>query len=248
MSTARKNKGSALLWGPPGRPRRGPKPALSVERIVEAAIGLADEGGLEAVSMERLAQRFGFTTMSLYRYVPGKPELLELMIDAGIGPGPVLHGAAADWRGRLESWARQLWAGLHRRPWILEATGKLRVMGPNELSWLEAGMGALSSTGLSVRERQGACLAVLAQVRGMAQFSVGRRGGPKELTSAQWEVVTRRLLVEREAEFPQVAELVSAAGRAQGLDALRFGLACILDGLGLLIAGKEAQAIISLRE
>ena len=70
-----------LLWGQPERPNRGPKPGLSVERIVRVAIEIADAEGLPAVSMQRVASEFGFTTMSLYRYVPGKNELIDLMIE-----------------------------------------------------------------------------------------------------------------------------------------------------------------------
>ena len=77
-----------LLWGLQERPRRGPKPGLSLERIVDAAIGLADAGGLAAVSMARVAAELGFTTMSLYRYVPTKDDLLELMVDAASGLPP----------------------------------------------------------------------------------------------------------------------------------------------------------------
>ena len=76
------------LWGlrGPGRARGGPKPALSLERIVAAAVELADAGGLAALSMSRLAEKLGFTTMSLYRYVASKDDLLVLVLDAALGP------------------------------------------------------------------------------------------------------------------------------------------------------------------
>lgn len=74
-----------VLWGPGPRPTRGPKPALSLERIARAGIEAADSDGLAAISMQRVAERLGFTKMSLYRYVPGKAELIALMTDTAIG-------------------------------------------------------------------------------------------------------------------------------------------------------------------
>ncbi|MFD2395957.1 TetR family transcriptional regulator [Prauserella oleivorans] len=70
-----------LLWGVSTKASRGPKPKLSLERIVTTAIDIADREGIDALSMQRLAAELGYTTMSLYRYVPSKEDLLELMID-----------------------------------------------------------------------------------------------------------------------------------------------------------------------
>src|SRR3984957_4776793 len=77
-----------LLWGTRDRPRRGPRPSLSLDRIVAAAISLADEEGLANLSMQRLAERLGCAKMALYRYVPGKSELVALMVDAALGDPP----------------------------------------------------------------------------------------------------------------------------------------------------------------
>ncbi|UNO41949.1 TetR/AcrR family transcriptional regulator C-terminal domain-containing protein [Streptomyces sp. MST-110588] len=80
-----------LLWGGRERPSRGPKPALSLDRITRTAIAIADLGGLAAVSMQRVAGELEFTKMSLYRYVPGKSELVALMIDTAMGEPPNLE-------------------------------------------------------------------------------------------------------------------------------------------------------------
>src|SRR5438105_13318066 len=107
-----------LLWGPGKRPSRGPKPGLSLERIVLAAIAIADAEGLSAVSMQRVAAECGFTTMSLYRYVPSKNELLDLMIDTAVGQPPKLHEIPGGWRPKLAEWAWQTWSGFHQHPWF----------------------------------------------------------------------------------------------------------------------------------
>src|SRR3954454_975615 len=72
----------ALSWGVAEHPQRGPKRELSIERIVDTAIEVADTDGLGAVSMSRIATELGFTTMSLYRYVTSKDDVLALMQDA----------------------------------------------------------------------------------------------------------------------------------------------------------------------
>src|SRR5688500_2426129 len=91
----------ALLWEMDHRPTRGPKPALTLERIVTAAITIADAEGLAGLSMRRVAAELGVGTMSLYRYVPGKGELLDLMIDR-INEAPRGDAGELGWRGVLE--------------------------------------------------------------------------------------------------------------------------------------------------
>src|SRR6266496_4469960 len=107
---ATKVSSAELLWGQRERPSRGPKPGLSLDGIVRAAIKIADAEGLDAVSMQRVAAEFGFATMSLYRYVPGKSELIDLMIDTAIGPPPDLSVIPGGWRPKLTVWARHTWA------------------------------------------------------------------------------------------------------------------------------------------
>ena len=224
-----------LLWGATERPRRGPKPVLSLERIVGAAVAIADVHGLDAVSMERVAKEFGFTTMSLYRYVPGKAELIDLMIDLGLGEPPALDASRA-WRSQLEDWARRLHSIFNEHPWALAATGRLRVMGPNELKWLEVGLHALSGTGLTASERRAACLAVLGQVRSMAQFSVNT----SRLTGEQWERATRALMKEHGGAYPELSRALAAKPSSRR-DPFRFGLRCVLDGIGLLVARRSGD-------
>ena len=95
-----------LLWGRRERNERGPKRGLTVERIVTAAIELADAEGLDAASMRRVADRLGVGAMSLYRYVPGKTELLELMLDTIHGEDRA-EAPTGNWREQLAWLARR---------------------------------------------------------------------------------------------------------------------------------------------
>jgi AcrR family transcriptional regulator len=227
-----------LLWKEAPRARRGPKPALSVERIVDAAIALADEHGLAAVSMERVASEFHFTPMALYRYVPGKAELVDLMIDRAVGPPPVLGGEGDSWRTKLENWAQALWSMFHRHPWALEATNRLRVMGPCELAWLEAGLSALATTRLPLGERRSACVVLLGHVRNTAQFSVSLPRGHSGITSEQWGTATRALIQDRAEQYPRLLAVLSAPPPEEAQeDTLAFGIRSVMDG----IAAREQR-------
>src|SRR6266536_4823913 len=90
----------ALLWRTSERASRKGKPDLSVEVIVRTAIELADTAGLTALSMRRVAERLGVGTMSLYTYVPGKAELLDVMLD--VVYAETTEPTDPTWRARLE--------------------------------------------------------------------------------------------------------------------------------------------------
>jgi AcrR family transcriptional regulator len=231
-----------LLWGPRPRPARGPKPALSVQRIARAAIEVADAEGLGAVSMQRIADELGFTKMALYRYVPGKAELVALMVDTAADAPPLLDGGSGGWRAQLGQWARRLLAVLQRHPWLLEATVGPRIMGPNELGWLERAVAALDGTGLDGGEQLDAVVVILGHVRTIAQQSRTPMGTPQHDPEEQLGAVIAELLQTHGARYPAlVAALASASGRGSQGTALDFGLERIFDGLGVLITQRSAH-------
>ncbi|MFJ3927879.1 TetR/AcrR family transcriptional regulator [Streptomyces sp. NPDC090022] len=249
-----------LLWGPqpPVKPARGPKRGLTLDGIAAAGVGIADGEGLGAVSMQRVAGELGVTKMALYRYVPGKAELVALMVEsamagvplpeaeAGAGAGAGLPGAG--WRARLGEWARALLVGFQRHPWLLEATVGVRVMGPRELAWLERALAALEGCGLSGAEAMDAVVLLTGHVRGIAAQGQGQgvaesaggeaggAGGP----DAQLTAVLGEVMREHGDRYPALAAaLVSAAGGGGQDQALEFGLERILDGLGLLMEQRK---------
>lgn len=228
-----------LLWGEKVEPSRGPKPGLSVKQIARAAIEIANAEGLEAVSMQRVARACGVTTMALYRYVPGKADLVALMIDMGIGEPPALDTVPGGWRAQLEQWARLIWDAFHRAPWSLEATAPVRLMGPNELGWFEAAVGALAGTGLNGAEAVDAVLVVLNHVRSMAQYSVERMRRQQGGSGERWEAAVAGVLQKHGDRFPALrAAMASGAfGTPEG-GALEYGLGLVLDGIGMRIAAR----------
>src|SRR5262249_57158244 len=109
--------GLDLLWGRRSKGRTGPRPELSIDAIVQAAVAIADAEGLDAVSMARVARSLGFTAMSLYRHIDGKDELLQLMWNASAQGAEQLELEGEDWRERLRRWALVQRDMIDRHPW-----------------------------------------------------------------------------------------------------------------------------------
>jgi AcrR family transcriptional regulator len=142
-----------LLWGRRERGKRGPRPGLSVDAIVEAAVRVADAEGLEAISMARVAAELGFTTMSLYRYVTSKDELLQLMFDASALGAESLVLEGDDWRAKMRHWAILQREVLDLHPWITQLPMPAPPMAPNSLHFMEHGLAAFDGTGLADGEK-----------------------------------------------------------------------------------------------
>ncbi len=127
----------ALLWGRHPSPSRGPRPGLDVPTIVRAAITLADSDGLEGLSLRKIADELGCSAMTIYTYVHGKAELLDLMLDAVLGEIDVAPKKGS-WRSREEAFARDLAAHYERHSWVLQVSYARALLGPNELAVYEA--------------------------------------------------------------------------------------------------------------
>ena len=179
-----------LLWGRQQQPSRGPKPAVTLAGIAEAAIRIADAEGLEAVSMQRVAGDLPVTKMALYRYVPGKTELIAVMSDLAMGPPPLAWRSAVA-RG-AETWSLDLYAAFARHPWLLQSTIGRRLLGPNELAWMECGIKALTDSGLSGGEQFDSILVLTSHVRNLAQQSTTFPGHTTGLTEDDMQSVPGR--------------------------------------------------------
>jgi len=153
------------LWGKPPAGRRGPKPALSVAQIVEAAYVIADEQGLAAVSMARVAEAVGCSPMALYRHVKNKDELLILLADRLCADLP-RPDRDLGWREGLAAWMRAQVDLAVRKPWFLDLPIAATLPGPNRLTWIDLGFYYLRDVALPAEEK----LAILGIV---AQYALG---------------------------------------------------------------------------
>lgn len=236
----------ALLWGERGRSGRRPRPGLSLDRVVDAAVEIADADGLGQVSMSRVAQRLGFTTMSLYRHVSSKEELLLLMEDAAIGVPPSQPDPAAGWRAGLERWARDQLAVFHRHPWLLQLPISGPPVAPGSLAWFDNALRALGPTGLNPGEKVGVVMLVSSYVRTEAQLSrdlllaaeasAAAEGAPGEKPMPYGRMLAKVIDADR---FPALLEVVES-GVLDGPEGyseedFAFGLGRVLDGVEVLV-------------
>ncbi|WP_346349041.1 TetR/AcrR family transcriptional regulator C-terminal domain-containing protein [Rhizohabitans arisaemae] len=191
----------ALLWRDPNAEavRPGPKPGLSVEAIVDAAIAVADAGGMAALSMRAVGERLSCSGMALYTYVPGKAELIDLMYDRALGELPVHYpGEDDEWREALISWARDTCAFYVRHPWMLQVSQARPVLGPGEHRFLETLACVLCRTGLRPAVLRPVVGTLLHLVRGCAQTIADARWAPAVTGTFEheWWYARSRLLAE----------------------------------------------------
>jgi AcrR family transcriptional regulator len=229
----------ALLWRETEPPRRGPRPRHSADDVVEAAIAIADADGLDAVTMRAVADRLGTSPMSLYTYVPGKAELLDLMLDAiylAMPRAPLrLH-----WRARVRAVAAANRELFERHPWAARISTARPPLGPGLMAKYEYELEALDGLGLSDIEMDAALTFLLAFVQANAVAAQDHANAPG--TDADWWAQAGPLLarVVDPERYPLAARVGSAAGAEQGgaYDAERayaFGLERVLDGVSALI-------------
>jgi AcrR family transcriptional regulator len=235
--------GIELAWGLRDRPHRGPRPGLSLERIVAAGIKVALTDGLAALSMARVAGELGVATMSLYRYVTAKDDLLTLMVDAALGlPPPPAEGE--DWRAGLTRWAVGVRAVYQRDPWTLRVPISAPPFGPNNVAWLEAALRTLAAAALSEAEKVDTVLLVSFFVRSEATLSadIAAAWSGSEPAFGYGELLAQ---LTDALHFPALHRAIAAGAFADSdPDAyFRFGLGRILDGVEALAgAGRRSTA------
>jgi AcrR family transcriptional regulator len=237
-------RGVALAWGVAANPQRGPKREMSVERIVDVAVDLADAGGLPAVSMAAVASELGFTPMSLYRYVTAKDDLVLLMQERGIGVPPESIVEADGWRAGLDAWTRATVAIYLEHPWMLDIPIASTPVTPNNLAWLESALQVLESVPISLNDKASIVLALIAQARWESHVSRGyaeaaRAAGatPDDLEIAATVILDQLVTPE---EFPFVHAALKAGVFSPDADPadnpFAFGQSRVLDGIESYLA------------
>jgi AcrR family transcriptional regulator len=232
-----------LLWGEGVRPSRGPKPSLTLDRIVAAAIAVADRDGVVALSMRRVAAELDVGTMSLYRHVPGKTELLALMLDTVSDPGDsVAHAAGRDWRGLLELAAHGTYQLYLRHPWLLQVNWTRPALGPNSVAAADFFISALDGLGLTDQERISVMIMVDGYVTGVARqriqhSSLAAETGitDEEFWSQQYPFLERAM---ESGRYPAMAAMGEDAFEAGWDETFEFGLHRILDGIAAFITTR----------
>ncbi|GAA1601017.1 TetR/AcrR family transcriptional regulator [Kribbella sancticallisti] len=199
----------ALMWGLRAVSKRGPKPSLTVEDIVRAAIEIADAEGLAAVSMARVAERLGNSTMALYRHVKSKDDLLVVMQDAALErPRPMPDGV--DWRTALVFWADGVMTAVRKHRWYSKLAISGPPAGPNNLAWFDAALGALDGTGLSEESKVGVVMGLMTYIQGQMRLSLDLAAAYADHpdTFSRYGATLARVIDPR--EYPALAQVLAA--------------------------------------
>jgi AcrR family transcriptional regulator len=228
-----------LLWDPPVPSARGPKQRLTLVQIVEEAMALAAENGVEALSMRALATRLGVGAMSLYTYVPGRDELFELMVDRAWSVREKAD-PALPWRAQVEHHAREAWVMYRRFPWLVQSNLWRMPLGPHVLDVQEDLYRAVRATGLPAYDVARVTGLVESHVFGLARSRIAdtslvartgvSNGDYWESRSSFWGTYYRR------DRFPTMTWIWENRGFDQPVgEEPEFGLGLLLDGVELLV-------------
>ena len=223
---------------------RSPRLGLSLERVVQSGIELADSDGMGAVSMKRVAERLGFTTMSLYRYVASKDELLLLMHDTCWQPPPGLDVPLDTWRDGLARWTHEQHLIMQRHPWLDEVRFIERAGTPSQIAWMDLGLRALTGAPLTEYLKLAVLLLLGGYVSSQARLAgatvegarQGLFGQPDQATEALGELLRTVVSAER---FPALhAAIVGGAfapPESPTYAPFDLGLGLMLDGVDELM-------------
>ena len=236
----------ALLWRTQERVSRKGKPDLSVDRIVQAGIELADTDGLKALSMRRVAEALGVGTMSLYTYVPGKGELIDVMVDTV--QAVTGREATEGWREHLTYVARENLALYRRHPWLLQVSPSRTVLGPQVAAKYDFELRGLEGIGLTDVEMDATVALVNGYVHGAVRSDVEARQVIQRsgMTDKEWWLahVPHLDKIADAQRFPLATRVGTTVGSEfdapyDSDHAFEYGLARLLDGVSALVENRS---------
>ncbi|NUP81487.1 MAG: GntR family transcriptional regulator [Nonomuraea sp.] len=232
-----------------GKARRGPVPSdndVTRDRIVTAAVEIADAEGLSELTMRGVASRLGVATMSLYRHVGGKDDLLLLMIDQVTRAFPLPKEPPRGWRAGLETSARVQWAGCLAHPWMAQVTSLTRPLpSPSLIAHTEWVLAALEGSALDATGRMHVHTLLYSFVQGLAA-NIEREQRARNatgLTADEWMTAQEDIFqaLSASGRLPAFGRAIEELGGDFDLDLDRlfeFGLSALLDGLTGLVEGR----------
>lgn len=230
------------VWDRPDRGLRGPMPSWSRDRIAAAAVALADDDGIDGVSMRTLAAALGTRATSLYRYVDSKDELIELMVDAVMAE--LRFRPAGGWRTDLTASATEFRDLILRHPWMAAHGAGLRNFGPNAVQHREHMLEAIDGYGLVIDQMLIIVETLEAFVRGhtlaeLAERDAVRRSGLTQDAWGKTQVSYISTLMET-GRYPLLARVILDAHAPHDADRLQhsfeLGLERVLDGIAITLS------------
>ena len=210
---------------------------LNVERTLQVALVIADDEGLEAVTMRRLAREMGVEAASLYHHVKGKTQILDGLVEA-VATEIEAPGPSTDWQMAITQRAHNTRASLRRHPWAVSLMASRTSPGPATLGLLETGIRCFREGGFSVRQAAHAISVVDSYVHGFVLQEVNL---PFRSESELAAMTTAIMETFPASEFPHLFEMtvqyVLQPGYDYG-DEFDSGLKVVLDGLTELLVER----------
>jgi AcrR family transcriptional regulator len=239
-----------LLWRhrTARRATTGRPPRLTVDGVVAAGIALADEEGLAAASMARVAARLGVATMTLYTYVPARADLVELMVDEVLGrrglPGPGQE-RPAHWRDQIQLYADRTLAMYREHPWLTQVSRVRPPLGPGTLGETEYVLSTLGAVPVAARNRAAVTIIMFVTAAARQEGETAQLRRVSGQSNDAWWLQRGELWEDwfDGGQHPAMTDLWNAGGfdtgpDEQAADAFRFGLELLLDGIGAGPAGS----------
>ena len=212
---------------------RPPRSPLSRERILRAAIALADEGGIESLSMRKLGQELGVEAMSLYNHVANKDDIEDAIVEIALNEIE-LPSAEADWKAAIRQTAISAHEAFVRHRWACSLLMRVPRVSPVRMRWMESVLRTLREAGFSADMTHHAYHALDSHITGFTLWQVSMPFETKEELVDLAEGFLREIPVD---EYPYViehAEQHIAPSSPDGKTEFEFGLDLILDGLARL--------------
>lgn len=234
----------ALLWDPPERPAKGRPARFTLPEVVDAGLAVVTSGGLDALSMRRVAAELGVGTMTLYTYVPGRTELIDLMIDRVYGD--LSHApAGTPWRAALSQWLTEFWGLYQRHPWLLQTNMWRAPLAPHVLDAQEAGARCLIDTPLTEMQVAKTMSLVEAVLQGTARSAIAEvaEGAATGLdTDAYWESMSSFWVDHFDPErYPVMTRIYEAGGYEDTHNTFEEARDQLLDSVELIIDQAAAR-------
>lgn len=232
------------LQTPWNRPSESRPAGLSREAIVAAAIEIADEEGLEAVSIRRLATRLETRPMSLYSHIETKDELIDLMVDEVMGETHLPGEVPEDWREALRQIAQRSRAAARAHPWMIATAFRRPLLGPKALRHVDQSLAAVSTLDLPFERKRAVLLSVDTYTLGYVRWEVlsphakpGGWGGDELPSHEQIDAYLREQV--ESGEYPHLAAIASS-DLTYGVKPETFeaGLEWLLAGIAAEVEGR----------
>ncbi|MET2717663.1 MULTISPECIES: TetR/AcrR family transcriptional regulator [Streptomyces] len=238
MQTA-EDRDHVSVWERLDRPAPVPRTTLTPQRIARTAVAIADTEGLDAVTMRRLATELGVAPMAAYRYVNGKDELLELMVDFVYGEVELPDGTEG-WHSTMRTLALRIREVLLRHAWVRRAAWCAPT--PSQLAVPEAVLSVLDGVSLDMDTAMAVYNTVTAYVHGAVDSEVGltqllRVRGWSSREEARSGLASHMGWLLETGRYPMYERYVGEAGRKDDLQwQFETGLDCVLDGIAARLA------------